>query len=259
MREFLEDAEAHRGDGYRRAQLAAREALPRRFYAEAGARPTETGFEVTLDGKPTKTPGGQRIVVPSAVIATAMANEWAAQHEHIDPGGMPVVRLVNSTIESGGDKLPALRDEIVKFAAGDLLLYRADGPARLVALQEEKWDAALVKVARHFGVAFQPTIGIVHQPQPQATLDRLSAALEGEGLFVLTALNSMTNLTGSGLLTLAFWAQLLDAEAVWAAAHVDEDYNIEMWGEVEEAAAHRAKRRREFDAAVLVLDALRAD
>jgi len=259
MREFLEDAEAHRGDGYRRAQLAQRDQLPKRFYTDAGARSVDGGFEVTLDGRPTKTPSGLPVVVPSATIATAMAMEWAAQGERIDPGSMPLVRLINSTIESGAEKMAASRDEVVKFAAGDLLLYRADGPERLVTLQEQHWDAALVRIARHFGVAFQPTIGIIHQEQPKSTLDTLAAALDDEPLFPLVALNSLTNLTGSGLLALALRDRLLDPEAVWAAAHVDEDYNIEMWGVVEEATERRAKRRREFEAAVLVLEALRAD
>ena len=105
---------------------------------------------------------------------------------------MPLVRLVNSAVESGEGKIEALRDEIVKYAANDLLLYRADTPAALVAAQEKHWDDALVRLARHFEVSFQPTIGIVHQPQPERTLARLTAALRDEGLFVLTALNAIT-------------------------------------------------------------------
>ncbi len=253
MREFLEDAEAHREDGYGRAEARQRRDLPKRFYKAAEVLATEGGFAVGLDGRVPKTPGLKPVVVPSAELAAAMAAEWAAQGEFIDPETMPLVRIVNSAVEAGEDGLAALRAEIVKYAGNDLLLYRADGPETLVRRQEELWDAALVALARHFGVGFQPTIGVLHQPQPAPTLTRLAAALEGEGLLPLTAMNVVMSITGSGLLALALRHGLADAERVWLAAHVDEDHNIQLWGEVEEITARRAQRRREFDAAVRLL------
>lgn len=257
MRELLEDAHAHRDDGYGRAQAHAKRALPKRFYKETGVVPVEGGFAVTLDGRRTRTPGQKPVVVPVAGLATAMAAEWATQGAFIDPDTMPLVRLVNAAIESGEERVAALREEIAKYAGNDLLLYRADTPQELIAEQERLWDGALVTIARHFGVGFQPTIGIIHQAQPEATLARLGEALEGEGLLVLTALVSITTLTGSGLLALAFWHGLFDADDVWRAAHVDEDFNARIWGEDEEATLRRQKRRREFDAAVQMLDLLR--
>ena len=193
------------------------------------------------------------VVVPVEAVAAAMVAEWAIQAQFIDPQTMPMVRLVNAAVEAGEELIPALRAEIGKYIANDLLLYRADTPAALVKRQEEVWDGALIRLARHFGVTFQPTIGIVHQPQLAATLARLGQALDAETLLPLTALNAITSITGSGLLTLALRHQLLDAEEVWLAAHVDEDHNIAMWGEVEEITERRAKRRMEFDAAAQLL------
>lgn len=259
MREFLDDAETHRDDGYGRAQAQEKRELPKRFYKTAGVAPAEGGFAVTLDDKPSRTPGRIPVVVPMAGIATTMAEEWAAQGERIDPMTMPMVRLVNAIVEGGEAKVPVLRAEIVKYAGNDLLLYRADGPANLVAAQEKLWDAALVKLARHFEVAFQPTIGIIHQPQPPATLARIGAALEDKGLWVLTALNVITTLTGSGLLAIAIHERLLSADAAWETAHVDEDFQAGQWGTVAEATERRAKRRTEFDAAVRLLELMRAD
>lgn len=258
MREFLEDAEKHRDDGYGRAQKHVRAQLPKRFYAEAGTAPVEGGFAVTLDGKRTQTPGRKPMVVPAEVLAARIAMEWAAQGDEINPDTMPVLRLTNAAVEGGPEAAEGLRAEILKYAAGDLLLYRADSPASLVAEQEKHWDAALVALARHFGIAFQPTIGILHQDQPDATLARLGAALEGADHFTLTALVSLTGLTGSGLLAIGYHAGLFDAETVWTAAHVDEDHQMRLWGTVEEAVERRAERRVEFDAAVAVLAMLKA-
>ena len=254
MREFLDDAHAHREDGYGRAQAHVRQQLPKRFYKDATVTPVEGGYAVALDGRVPKTPGMKQVIVPIAALAQVMADEWAAQGEFIDPQTMPMVRLVNSAVEVGEASMPALRDEIVKYAGNDLLLYRADTPEVLVRRQEELWDAALVKLARHFGVSFQPTIGIVHQSQPAATLARLAMALEAEDLFALTAMNAITSITGSGLLAMALRHGLVKAEDVWVAAHVDEDHNIAMWGEVSEITERRAKRRKEYDAAVRLLN-----
>jgi chaperone required for assembly of F1-ATPase len=258
MREFLEDAESHRQDGYGRAQAHVRRELPKRFYKEAAVMPMEGGFAVGLDGRVPKTPGMKQVVVPIAPLAQVMADEWAAQGEFIDPQTMPMVRLVNSTVEAGTEAMPALRDEIVKYAANDLLLYRADSPEVLVRRQEELWDAALVTLARHFGVSFQPTIGIVHQPQSPATLLRLARELEDETLFPLTAMNAIMSITGSGLLALAIRHHLLTPDEAWVAAHVDEDHNVAMWGEVSEITERRAKRRKEFDAAARLLELMDA-
>jgi chaperone required for assembly of F1-ATPase len=254
VRDFLEDAHEHRDAGLGRAQGAFDSTeLPKRFYKETGIATAEGGFTVTLDGRTTRTPGRVPVVVASEALAKLMAAEWAGQGERIDPDIMPIVRLVNSALESGEAQVPTFRDEVIKYAAGDLLLYRADGPAELVAAEEEAWDAALVKLARHFGIGFQPTIGIVHQKQPAPTLARLAEALADEQLLALTALVSITALTGSGLLAIGLRQGLFTPDEVWTAAHVDEDHNMRLWRAVDEAVARREKRRKEFDAAVTVL------
>ena len=258
MRDQLDDIQKHLNDGYGRAQHLNKVELPKRFYKEVAAGPVDGGFVVTLDGRQVRTPGRKLpVIVPAAPIATAMAAEWAAQGEFINPAVMPMVRLINSAVESGEEMIPAFREEVIKFAGNDLLLYRAESPLELVSEQELLWDNALTGIARHFGVSFQPTTGIIHQSQPKATLDRLAESLSGENLFTLTALVSITGLTGSGLLAIGLWNKLFSPDQVWKAAHVDEDYQISQWGEDEEAAERRATRRIEFDTAVAVLDALR--
>lgn len=258
MREFLEDAHQHRDDGYGRAQRQLKENLPKRFYTEVGVGTVGEGFAVTLDGKTPRTPGQKPVIVPRRAIAETMAAEWAAQGKFIDPETMPTVRLINSAVEAGDERLDALRAEIVKYAGNDLLLYRADGPSSLVAEQEKHWDGALVKLARHFGIGFQPTVGLLHQAQPQSTIDRLERAVADIGLFEAVAMVSLVGITGSGLLIIAHREGLLDPEEVWAAAHVDEDHNIRLWGEVHEATERRSKNRRDYDAALKVLEAIRS-
>lgn len=256
MREILEEANAHRDDGYGRAQHHTKIVLRKRFYKQAGVGSSGDGFSVTLDGRATKTPGQVPVVVPVEVLAMEMAAEWEAQGEFIDPGTMPVVKLVNSAIEGGQGVVPALQDEIIKYVGNDLMLYRADTPRELVTEQEAAWDKALVLLARRFEVKFQPTVGIIHQDQPGETLSRLAEAIAGADLFTLTAMVSLTGLTGSGLLAIGLQYKLFSADEAWTAAHVDEDHNIRLWGEDNDAVIRRAKRRAEYDAALKVLELL---
>ncbi len=258
MRDQLEEAAKHRDDGYGRAQHHVKSQLPKRFYKDVGVAPVDGGFVVTLDKRPVKTPGLKRqAIVPIVAIAIAMAEEWAAQGERIDPATMPMVRLVNSALESGEAMATAFRDEVVKFAGNDLLLYRAEHPEALVAEQEAAWDPVLIALAQHFNVVFQPTRGIIHQSQPAATLARLSESLHEKNLMTLTAMVSLTGLTGSGLLVIALLYKLFTPEQVWSAAHVDEDHQAKFWGVDLEAAERRAMRRVEFDTAVKLLDFMR--
>jgi chaperone required for assembly of F1-ATPase len=258
MRDQLEDAHRHQDDGYGRAQHLNKVELPKRFYKTVDVARSDDGYAITLDGRPVRTPGKKvPVVLEHLQVAQAAAAEWAAQGEFIDSATMPMVRLINSALESGDEMVGAFRDEIVKFAGNDLLLYRADSPQELVDEQERVWDDALVRLARRFEIAFQPTIGIIHQPQPARTLEKLNAALAQEKLLELTALVSITGITGSGLLAIAFLYQLMSADEIWAAAHLDEDHQIRLWGEDEEAMERRAKRRTEFDVAVAIVDAAR--
>jgi len=257
MRDFLEDALEHQSDGYGRAQKSMERPLPKRFYKVADIAPVDGGYAVTLDGKATKTPGRKQINVPNAALAKAMAAEWQAQGEKIDPMTMPVVRLVNSAFEGGMEASAGLVDEIVKFAGTDALLYRAETPQELIAVQDATWDPVLVALARHLDVTFQPTVGVMHQEQPAATLEAVRALLPSDDFLMLTALTSATSLMGSGLLAVALFEKLLEPDTAWSAAHVDEDYNAQLWGADVEAVARRARRRTEFDAAMTVVAKLR--
>ncbi len=256
MREILEDAAKHIQDGYGRAQANEKRVLPKRFYKKVEVKQTENGFTILLDGRAVKTPSKKSLNVPNKQLAQQLAVEWQAQEKEIDPAKMPLTRLINSALEGDGGGEQALKKEIINYAGSDLLLYRADSPKTLVKAQEEHWDSVLALIAQRFSVKFLPTIGIIHQVQPEATLLRLEQSLDGLERFKLTSLMSITSMTGSALLAIALFYKLIDADKAWSAAHVDEDFNNHVWGEDIEAKAKRDKRRVEFDSALKLLDLL---
>ncbi len=258
MREFLEDAHNHRDDGYGRAQRAEKKILPKRFYKQVGLVKENGSFFITLDKKPVKTPSKKLVLISNENLAVALQKEWQNQGEFIDTQSMPLTRLVNSALEGGEGIEAELSKEIIKYAANDLLLYRADGPKKLIDMQEEQWDRILLILTKTYGVKFISTIGIIHVEQPQNSLDRLAGLLVGLDKISLSALVSITSLTGSGLIAIAIFKELILADDGWSAAHVDEDFNDSFWGQDEEAIKRRNKRKTEFDAAVKLLDMLKS-
>ena len=195
--------------------------------------------------------------MPTKALAEAIAGEWEAQREHIDPAGMPLTRLANSAIDGVRVHQAEVRADIVKYAASDLLCYRASEPELLVRRQAEVWDPVLAWARDALGARFEVADGIMPVTQPEAARSAIAGALEGFDAFSLAALHVMTTLTGSALLALAHARGHLSAEAAWAAAHVDEDWQIGRWGEDAEAAARRRRRWSEMQAASRLLALLR--
>ncbi len=227
--------------------------LPKRFYQEVAIGDDAQGAVLLLDGKPVRTPGKAPLVLPARVLAEAVAEEWRAQGEHIDPATMPLTKLANSAIDGVTGRERAVIDDIVAHAGADLLCYRARGPRGLVEAQETQWDPVLAWAKEALGVPLMLSQGIVHVAQPAASLDRIKETLAGSDTFSLAALHVMTSLTGSALLALAVALGRMTPEAAWGAAHVDEDWQISQWGEDAEAAARRKNRWRDFAAAARML------
>ncbi|MEA2880816.1 MAG: hypothetical protein QOH32_35 [Bradyrhizobium sp.] len=229
----------------------------KRFYSNAGVAKSPKGFAVNLDGKPVHTPSRRRLVVPAREIADTIVAEWNAQKEVIDPTTMPVTRLANTVIDAVNDRVEAVADDIAKYFQSDMLFYRAGHPAALVAREAELWDPVLLWAAEALGAHFILTEGVVHVRQPDQAVAAARAALPADP-WSLAALHMVTTLTGSALLALALERGALDEDQVWAAAHVDEDWNVEQWGVDSEVAQRRLARFLDFRAAVHVLKAMQS-
>jgi chaperone required for assembly of F1-ATPase len=271
MRELFEANQTD--DPVEAARRAVRPVRRRRVYKTvtiAAAESGESGYAVHLDGKPVRTPARRLLAVPTAELAGAIAEEWAAQGEHIEPAKMPLTRLGNTIIDGVAAARGQVAAEIRKYLASDLIFYRAETPAPLRARQAQQWDPILAWARQVLGADFKLATGVVHVAQSTAALDAAGAAIPtdanqekailGDAIlrddWRLGALHAATTLTGSALIALALLRGAISAEAAWAAAHVDEDWNMEQWGSDEVALQRRAFRFAEFQAAALVLRTL---
>ena len=238
-------------DPVRRAQIQMKAPLPKRFYTTVDVKPEgEDVFGITLDGKSLRTPAKAKFEVPTAKAARLVADEWEAQKDVINPGTMPMTRLANTTIDGIMRDPQAVFEDMLRFSSSDLICYRADSPERLVALQREGWDPIIDWLSQAFGARFILAEGVMHQEQPREAIAAFGVALRRfDAPFMLACLHTVTTLTGSALLALAFAEGRLDADETWRLAHIDEDWQTSQWGDDEEAIHRRAQRKVELDAA----------
>ena len=227
----------------------------KRFYGKVGVVEAAEGFAITLDDKPIRTPSGRQVVVPAREIADAIAAEWEAQQEFINPLTMPMTRFANSVVDAVVDRVDAVTEDMAKYFQSDLLFYRAGHPEALVAREAAHWDPLLFWAADTLGAHFILAEGIVHVRQPESAIAAARAALPSDA-WSIAALHVITTLTGSALLALALLRGVVHQDQAWAAAHVDEDWNSEKWGVDDEVAARRAARLVDFKAAARILRAL---
>jgi chaperone required for assembly of F1-ATPase len=224
----------------------------KRFYKEVSV----ADGAILLDGKPVKTPARAALTLPTPTLAGTVAAEWRAQGEEIDPRTMKLTGLCNAAIDRITPDVAAFVRPLAAYAESDLLCYRADNPAELIARQAEAWDPLLAWARARFDVHFAVTSGIVHAPQPDATIARLGDALGVYDAFHLAGLAPIITIGGSLVTALALAEDEVDPDRAFDLTHLDELWQARRWGEDRLALEARAARKRDFMAAAELLDLL---
>ena len=217
-------------------------AILKRFYEDVSVTGADDAYTVLLDGKPVKTPARDDLVVPTEALAGLIAREWAAQRGGVKPETMPLTRLASTALDTTTANLGKVIAELMAYIGHDLLCYRAEVPLVLRTAEEDAWDPYLEWLENVYLVRLAVTTGIATVAQEEAGLKTLQDQLGRMDVFALTALHNATTLSGSMVLGLALMKGFRSSEEIWAAAHVDEDYQIAKWGEDEENKAARAAR-----------------
>jgi chaperone required for assembly of F1-ATPase len=222
----------------------------KRFYKDVGIEQAGEGWRIALDGRPIKTQGGAPQVVPSRALAEAMAGEWRAQGDEIDPKGFPLRDLADFAIDHVAPDRAAAAARLLPFAETDTLCYRADPDEPLYRRQQELWEPLVQATEAQDGVRIERTHGIVHRPQPPETLARLRETVEALDPFTLAACETTTRLAASLTIGLLAVEPYADAEALFAAANCEQDWQAELWGWEWHAEQDRSRRLKAFEQAV---------
>ena len=222
----------------------------RRFWKDVAV---DADRAIRLDNKPVRTPGRAPLALPNDALAKAIAEEWRAVTDTVDPRAMPFTGLANAAIDRIAADREAFVDGLARYGENDLLYYRADTPDELAERQAAAWNPLLDWARDRYDVHFEPTTGVIHRPQPAATIARLHDAVAARDPFALAALSSIVSITGTLVGALALAEGAVDADALWQAAQVDEDWQTANWGDDPLAADARDARRRDYDAAATFL------
>jgi chaperone required for assembly of F1-ATPase len=215
----------------------------KRFWKTATAGSCEGGFTIWLDTRPVKTPAKQPLILPTMAMAQALAVEWEAQTGVIKPETMPLTRAANSAIDKVMPHFEAVVTEVSGYGASDLLCYRAEGPGPLVERQAQGWDPLLTWADATLLAPLRVTSGVIPVGQPAESLTALRAEVAGQSAFQLAALHDLVAITGSLILGLAVARKRLTGEAAFDLSRIDETWQVEQWGEDEEAAQAEAVRK----------------
>ncbi len=221
--------------------------LPKRFYKKVSVTPQ---LGIALDGRNVKTPLKAPLVLPNSPLAAAVAEEWEAQSEFINPHAMPLTKLANTAIDRARAEKANIAAEILEFAGSDMVCYRAEAPQGLVTRQATHWDPVVAWAESELDARFATVSALTHIRQSDAALAAIEKHVLALDAFTFTAIHNLTTLTGSALLAIMLAADGVSAENAWAAANVDEDWQIETWGQDDEAMARRAGRHAEFSSCV---------
>ena len=228
----------------------------KRFWKEATAIEVGGGYSVQLDGRSVKTPAKTLVVVPTWAMAEAMVAEWDAQSEKIDPMSMPVTRSANAALDKVRHQKAEVADMLAAYGDSDLICYRADTPEALIKRQAEAWDPLLEFAENKFGAALKARTGIMHEPQSDDALSRLREQVHALDEFQLAAFHDLVSLSGSLVIGLASIHDHLPTDVLWKLSRIDEDWQIEQWGEDEEAAEQIEIKRQAFVHAKFFFDLL---
>ncbi len=207
------------------------------------------GWAIVLDERPVRTPARRPLVAPTEAMGQAIADEWAAQRERIDPTSMPVTRAANAAIDKVSFQREAVIAALSAYGETDLLCYRAEAPDTLTRRQADAWDPLLDWAEETFGARLVPVAGVMPHPQDPEAIRRLAAAIAAMDVFDLTALHDLVMLSGSLVLALGVSHGQLSAALAWDLSRIDEEYQVESWGRDEEAEAAATVRRDAFLAA----------
>jgi chaperone required for assembly of F1-ATPase len=230
----------------------------KRFYREASAVEGPDGWHVALDGRQVRTQGGHVLVLPNRALADLLAEEWNAQGEEIDPRSFRHRDMADYALDVVSDDPAAAVTALLRYAETDTLCYRADPDEPLWKRQQAVWEPLVCVCEAREGIRLQRVSGVMHRPQDEAALARLRDRLEALDYLTLAALTTLASLSASLVVGLATLEPDADGEALWDAANLEEDWQVELWGRDQEAQERREKRKGDFLAALLFSRAVKA-
>ncbi len=202
----------------------------KRFYNDVATDGRDTMFVVLLDGREVKTPGKSTLMVSTQPLAEAVADEWKAQDENIDPKTMPFTQIACTAIDRISGHRSEIEELIANYIDTDLLSHRVDSPSDLARMQNDVWQPYLDWLLSRYDLSIAVTTSILPMsPDPMAH-QRIRQILATFDDFELAVVSIMTQALGSVILALAVVEGGKEAKDAAMASQLDERYQNDRWG-----------------------------
>lgn len=218
----------------------------KRFWKAASVVEVEGGFTIELDGRGVKTPAKQAMRVPTHAMASAIATEWDAQVDVINPNTMPVTKTANAAIDKVTVQHGEVAEMLAAYGDSDLLCYRAEAPEELIERQNKQWNPMLDWAAEKLNARLHPRTGVIHAPQASAAVEALSIRTHALDSYELAAFHDLVSLSGSLVLGFAAALGARPADELWTISRLDELWQEEQWGKDDDATALALIKRDAF-------------
>ncbi|SDG47182.1 ATP12 family chaperone protein [Thalassobaculum litoreum] len=222
----------------------------KRFYKTVAVSEADDGaFLVTLDDRNLSSPAKRPLRLPTRGVAEAIAEEWDAQGEKIDPSSMAMMSFAATVTDRVTPQRDHVVGEIAGFGGSDLLCFLADGPDELVGRQVTQWTPWRERAEKRLAMRLVVTSGVMPVRQSEEALAAFRASVEAVDDWSLAPLHTATSITGSLILALAFLDGDLGAAEAFGLSQVDEAFQVEKWGQDREAELRRRGLLAEMKAA----------
>ncbi|KAF6092412.1 ATP synthase mitochondrial F1 complex assembly factor 2 [Phyllostomus discolor] len=195
----------------------------KRFYQNVSITQGEGGFEINLDHRKLKTPQAKLFTVPSEALAIAVATEWDCQQDTIKFYTMHLTTLCNTSLDNPTQRnKDQLIRAAVKFLDTDTIWY---------------------------GVEIGSSTSIMGPNIPDRTREVLVSHLASYSMWALQGIEFVVSQLKSMVLTLGLIDLRLTVEQAVLLSRLEEEYQIQKWGNVEWAHDYELQELRARTAA----------
>uniref|UniRef100_A0A8C1T622 ATP synthase mitochondrial F1 complex assembly factor 2 n=1 Tax=Cyprinus carpio TaxID=7962 RepID=A0A8C1T622_CYPCA len=218
-----------------KAKYASGTTERKKFYENVSIAQGEGGlFEINLDKRKLKTPGGKLFTVPNEALAIAVATEWDAQKDTLKFYTMHLTTLCNTALDNPTQRTKEqMISAALKFLETDTICYRVEEPPGLVELQRNEWDPVMNWIEQRYNVVIGSSSNIMGPQIPEETKETFQQHLNSYNLWSMTGLEYVITQLKSLVLSFGLIDRHLSVEQAVVLSRLEEEYQIQRWGNVE--------------------------
>jgi ATP synthase F1 complex assembly factor 2 len=214
----------------------------KRFYSAVTIQPVQTTrgqeFGVLLDGRFIVTPYNQILSAPNLSAAHAIAFEWDSQGDFLRPVSMPLTNICVTALDQAFTDRARFLTHFRGVMSTDSVFMKVKQPSGLVQQQRKQWEPLLQWMHQRYGCDLQTTFEFETPKQSDAAVARQRELLESLTGWQLAALDSLTTVTKSFVISWSVVTGRLSIHQAFEAARLEENFQMRQYGQVDGVYGH---------------------